>query len=298
MGVLTYGHQAVFRVIEETTVGTFPTNPALILLSKAHSKTKLKFSKNLQEAPDQGEYEVDEFYSAKNTYEVELEFIVYNVPRFLDYWERTSTGAPRAWSWELIPNEDAATKHWIRGSGWKCKTAKLTGRLGEAWLATVSLVGGTISDPVTTDPGIGTGSREARSAISDALRSFASGAITFNGSAWATLLGSIEITCDHGTEPRHTTGNADPVPGATTHGKRRITGTVDISLDDAFKEHFDRVKALAEHTIVIPFGAAGQPKLTLTGVRLPDLDGETGADVDVLMGNQPFVAETFTEGTV
>lgn len=296
--VLPFGFQGEIRFIEETTAGTTPTNPAFLLFSPETQRVRMFLDKNLKESLDMGTVDVHEFYSAQNSYGVEVEFHLYDVDRFFNFWERTTGNAPRPYSLELIPDAQATAKHWIRGTGWRTKSAKLAGRVGEAWVATVVFTGGKWSTPVTSDPGIGTGSRELRSAISTALRTFAGGVITLDGTAAAILVDEFEMNVDHGTDARWTAGAADPVAGATSHKHRKIGGTMNISLDDGFKEHFDRVNAFADATLVIPFGAAGQPKVTFSGVKLPRFEGEAGVSADILMGSEPWNAETYAEGTV
>lgn len=300
MGVFTFGHQAVIRYIEEATPGTTPTNPALLLFSKETQRVRIGIDSNQMESLDIGEVEVDELFSAMTTYMAEVEYHMYEADKVFDFWERLSTGAPRSWTLEVIPNEDAATKTYFRGTGWRANTCRLSGRAGEAWLHTVTFAGGKWAAPVTADPGIGTGSRQAKAAITDALRTFAGGAITLNAAAWAVLLEEFEVTVEHGVETHHDTGVADPDVSATTHGKRKITGTATLSLDDGFKEHWDRIVAgLTTHAIVVPFSTtAGQPKLTLSSVRFPSLEGELSIDQDALMGGVPFQALTYTQSTV
>lgn len=296
--VIPFGFQGEIRFIEEVVVGTFPTNPALLLFSAETQRVRMFLDKNLKESVDIGTVDVHEFFTAQNSYGFEVEFHVYDVDRFFNFWERTTGNAPRAYSAELIPDAQATTKHWIRGTGWKTQTAKLSGRVGEAYVATVVFTGGKWASPVTADPGIGTGSRELRSAIVGALRTFAGGVITIDGSAAAIIVEEFEVTVDHGTEPKWTAGSADPVPGATSHKHRKISGTLNMSLDDGFKEHFDRVNAFADAVLVVPFGAAGQPKVTFSGVKFPKFEGEVSIDADILMGSQPWNAETYAEGVV
>lgn len=299
MGALGHGHQAVVRYIEETTAGTTPSNPALLLLSKETARTTFFLDKDMKESLDMGEIEVESFFSAKNIYGFEVEFHLYDVDRFFDFWERKSTGEPRSFTFELIPNEDAAVPHYIRAVGMRCQSATLSGRVGEAWVCSIVLTGGTIAAPSTSDPGIGSGSREAKAAITDALRTFAGGVITIDAVAAAVLVDEFEVTVEHGTEAHWTSGSAQPVVAGTTHGVRKISGTLNMSLDDGFKEHWDRVVAFADSTIVVPFSTTGgQPKVTFSVCKFPRINAETNVDSDLLMGSQPFSAETYAEGTV
>lgn len=296
---LTHGHDAVFRYIEETTAGTFPTNPALILPSKQVRRVRFFLDKNLKEALDIDDYEVDSHYSVTNAYGLEIEYVVYDVDRVTEFWDRNSDGTTNSYSVEILPNQSAATKHYMRGTGWRPQTCRLSGSVDGEYIHTVTFVGGKFTTAVTADPGVGSGSREAKSAITDAIRTFSSGAITLNGSAWAVLLEDFELTIDHGSTAHYTTGDDDPVPGATTYGMRKISGSATFSIDDGAKTHFDLVDALSTHSIVVPFSTtAGQPKITLGSVVFPRLEVELGAETDVLMGSQPFNAETFTVGTV
>lgn len=295
---LTHGQQMRFLYVEESTPGTTPTNPVFIRLSKEVQRVKFLLDRDLKESLDVEEFEPDSFFSARKLYGIEVDFNVYDVSRFLDFWERIATGQPRSYSIEISPNQDAAVVHYYSATGWRPKTAKLSGNVGEAYVASVVFEGGKIADPVTVAPPIGTGSREAKSAIVAALRHFASGAVTLDGLAWATLVGGLEVTCDHQSEPGYTTGGLDPVAAGARFGNRKIAGTTDISLDEGLSTFWSDTVALAVHTIEIPFGAAGQPKLTLSGVVFPRIEGEFGVDKKAAMGNRPFSAKSFTEGTV
>jgi hypothetical protein len=298
MGVVPFGHQSVIRYVQESTVGTFPTNPALLLFSKEVQRVRIFIDRERKESLDIGTVDVVEYFAAKKVYGMEIEFHVYDIDRFGDFQERNADGSPKAWSLEFIPDNGASTKHYYRGTGWRCTSAKMRGKTGDAWMATLVLAGGKWSDPVTVDPGIGTGSREDASAIVDALRTFAGGVITIDGSAAAVLVEEFEMNFEHGVEAHWTAGAEDPVVTAATYKARRITGTLNMSLDDGFKEHWDRVIGSSAATIVVPFGSTGQPKITFTGVRFPRLEAEAAVDVGVYMGNVPFVATTYAEGTV
>lgn len=298
MGVVPFGHQAFIRYVQETTAGTFPLNPALLLFSKEVQRVRIFLDATMKESLDIGTTDVVEYFSAQKVYGLEVEFHLYDVDRFGDFQERNADGSPKSWAMEFIPDNGAATKHYIRGTGWRCDVGKLAGKVGDAYVITLTFAGGVWDNPVTADPGIGIGSRELASAITDALRLSTGGVITIDAVAAAVLVDEFEATWTHGVESHWTAGSAEPVTTAATFKARRITGTLNMSLDDGFKEHFDRVDAGTAVTLVVPFGAAGQPKITFTGVKFSRFEGESAVDAGVLMGNEPWVATTYSEGVV
>lgn len=299
----THGQQAVIRYIAETTPGTFPTNPALLLFSKATPRVKILLDKDHKEALDIGNNDVEELFSAKNIYGVEVEYDIYNPDRFEEFLNRNADGTVKAYSLELIPDLDASTKHWIRGTGWRAQTSVLRGADGEKWVGRQVFTAGKWSDPVTTDPGVGTGSREAKSAFTGNnanVKHWASGAITLDGAALAVLMEEFELTIEQGSEAGYTTGSADPAADGAKKAVRRYRGSCGLGLDNGIADHWTRVKgfAAASTGIVIPFGSAGHKKITLSGVRWPSLDAEITAEMGQLMANVPFRATGHTLGTV
>lgn len=296
----TAGHNAVIRFVAETTPGTTPTNPALKLFSRGTAKVKWFKDKDLKEQVDIGDDTVEGYYSARDIYGIEVEYQLHDASdRLKPFCDRDSLGLPTAFTLEYQPDLNHTTPHYIVGKGWRAQKVKLVGKVGEAWVVSVVFTGGSLVDPATTGVVIGTGSREAKSAIATStVVHFASGAITLDGAAWAIILDDFEVEFDHGTEARYTTGSVDPVAAAVTAKKLRYSGKAGISLDEGASEHYANVEETSEATIVIPFGGTGADKLTLTGVRFPRIEGESTADTDLFYGSEPFVATGHAFGTV
>lgn len=295
----TPGKDAVVRWIEETVPGTTPTNPDFKLFSKETLRTSLSLDVGQQESLDIGNVDVEEYFNVQKTYGIEVECHLYDVDRVLDFIDRvTATINLKAYTLEYIPDVTAATKHYYRATGWVVGSIELGVAPNEAWVATFTFVGGKITAPVTVDPGIGTGSREAKAAITDSIAHFASGVVTLDTVAWATFIGSFSITFENDVTPQYTMGSSDPVVAITRGGTRRITGSVDLSFDAGAKEMWDRVVAGAAHTIEVPFGSTGAQLLTLTGVRFPSISVESNTDDQTLQGGQDFTAAGYTRGTV
>lgn len=295
----TPGHQAVVRYVAEATPGTTPANPALLLFSREVTRFSFGTDKNLQESWDIQDVDPEELFSAENSYTAEVEGHVYDVSKVLDFAERLANGNKSSYTLEFIPDQDATTPHYFRGTGWTPKTVKLASGVGKPWVFTITFDGGKWADPVTVDPGIGTGSRQLKSALSALpLRTFASGAITLDAAAMAVIMDDFEVTIEDVFESHLTTGSADPVAAAAVIGQRTIKGSASVSADDGFSAAYLRTKNFAASTIVIPFGVAGQPKLTLTGVRWPVFEGESAVETDLIMVDQEFQATAWAEGVV
>lgn len=298
--MVTHQNHAEVRHVEETTPGTTPSNPAFLLFSKVTENVKFFLDKDLQKAQDLDNYEPEEFFSGKNVYGIEVSFLLYKVDRFLDFWERQSDGTPRSYTVEIIPDSDAASPEYIRATGWRAKDATLEGEAGGAYKCSVVFEAGTIDNPTTTDPGVGsTGSREAKSAITAALKKFSGGVIQKGGADWATVVSNLEVTCSHGTEGNLDTGSEDPEPAAAQYGNRSIEGSADITYDDPFSGDWTETKDLSTSDIVIPFGTStGDPKLTLQTCAFPKLEAELNNEGGLVEGGRPFHAKSFAEGSV
>lgn len=288
------------RRVLETAAGTFPTNPALTLLSKETTRVKLRLGKNYQKSVDIDDVDVDSFFSPNNEYGLELEYRVYDTAAVTDFIDRDSRNLPKPYSFEIIPNQDdgAGSVQYYRASGWRAKTVTFEGGVKEPWLCKTLLVGGKIADPVTVDPGIGTGSRQNKSAIAQPRRLFRTGAITRNGAAFATLLRKFTAVCEHGTEAGYTTGDADPVAAGVTALRREFTGTAEFTLDDGASALHTIVKNETLGDIVVPFGASGQPKFTWQNALLDDWEPELSGDENASYANVPWRAPTFVAGVV
>lgn len=294
----TPGKDAVVRWVEEVTPGTTPTNPALKLFSKETLRCSLSLDVGQQESLDIGNVDVEEYFNVQRTFGLEVECHLYDVDRILDFGDRSGTNL-KSYTLEYIPDATAATKHYYRCTGWVIGSIELGVSPNEAWVATFTFIGGLIVAPVTVDPGIGAGSREAKAAITDAIAHFSSGIVTLGGASWATFVGSFSLTIENDVTPQYTMGNRDPVTNLVRGGTRRISGSVDISLDAGAKEMWDRVVAGAAHTIEVPFGTAtGAQLLTLTGVRFPNIEVESNTDDQTLQGGQDFTTASYSRSTV
>lgn len=294
----TAGKDAVIRFIEEAVPGTTPANPDWLLFSRETLNVTLGLDRNQEESLDIGNIDVEQYYLLHNTYSITVECHLYDVARILDLWERNVDNSLKAYSMEYIPDATAAVKHYYRAKGWRVGSIELSVQVNQAWTASITFVGGTITPPVTVDPGIGTGSREDKSAFVDPIKTFASGVVELNGAAWAVLVNGLTLTLENDYEALHTLGQADPVVAVNASATRRITGSADISLDDGASTQWNRVVAGAEHTLEVPFGGAGADLLTLTGVTFPSIEVESNTDDQVLLGGQDFTATGFTIGVV
>ncbi|MCA1811483.1 MAG: hypothetical protein LC623_05675 [Halobacteriales archaeon] len=294
----TPGKDAVVRWVQETVAGTTPANPALKLFSKETLKCSLKLDIGQQESMDIGNVDVEDLFSVQNDYDIVVECHLCDVDRILDFVDRAANNTLNPYTLEYIPDVSAATKHYYRCTGWVLKALDLKVGENAPWVATLTFECGVIAAPVTVDPGIGIGSREAKSAIVDTIKHFASGAVTMDAAAWAILVGGLSVKFENDVGVKRTMGQKDPVNTLTQSATRRISGSVDLSLDDGAKAQWDRVVAAAAHTIAIPFGGTGQQLLTLTGVSFPSIEVESNTDDDVLMGSQDFTATGYTRGLV
>lgn len=295
----TPGKDAVIRYVEESVPGTTPANPALLLFSKETLRVKLLADIGQQESLDIGDVDVTEFFKTNTNYGLEVDVHVYDEDRLLDLLVRLADNSLQTYTLEYIPDATATTKHYYRCRGWKLQTWNLKRAKGQPDVLALVFAAGVIDNPVTVDPGIGTGSREAKAAIVDTIKTFATGAITLDGVAWAVLLEDFEVTVENAVNTHHTTGQADPVvAGVVASATRRISGTADISLDAGGADHWTRVKNHADHQILVPFGGAGAGLLTLSGVKFPSIEIESDTEADVLMGGEPYNARTLAVGTV
>lgn len=289
MGDETRGQGAALRYIEEAEVGVTPALPALSLFSKETKRVRYFLDKDKKESVDMGEVDVVDLFSTRHVYGVSTEFTLYDPDIVFDLMEREANNQTRSYTFEVIPDQDAAAPVYIRGRGWRPKTVEVSGSVGDPYSVSVEFAGGLWEDPVTAEPDAD--SRQTVADIVEPVKHFASGAILFDGAAWATLVDGFSIQVDHGTEARYTSGSKDPVLKATEFGHRKITGTADISLDDGVVEHWDRVVAFAKHDIILPFGSSGGDRQwEIAGVRLDRVEPEHGTDVKIVLGSVPWQA--------
>lgn len=286
---LLFGQQGVTRFIEETVPGTTPTDPALLLFSAETQTSAAKITQDLQTSRDAGGYDAHAHFSAKRSYEVKVSFHLYDESRLTPFIDRKASGAPRSFTLEFEPDRDATTNHRYVGTGFAADEVKISAAVGGAWLVEILFKGGVIADPTTAGVSIGIGSRELQAAITDPLRTFASGTVQLDAAAWAILVGGFEATIKHGVEPNYNAGDADPLAGKFSYGGREVTGSCDISLDDGASEAWARTKDLTAHTISARFGTTGgDPTLDVTGCVFPETEVEVSTDGKTIMSSQSW----------
>lgn len=296
---LLFGQQGVIRFVEETAPGTTPTNPALLLFSPETQTSAVKISTDVQESRDIGEYDVHDHFAARIEYEVKVSYHLYDVSRYFPFLERKSDGAPRSYTLEFEPNQDAGTNHRYVGTGFAADEVKLSGEVGGPWVVEITFKGGRIADPTPTGVAIGTGSREAATAFTDPIRTFASGTIELDSAAWAILVGSFEATVKHGVEANYNAGDDEPVAGKFSYGGREVSGSADLSADDGASEAWARAKDLTKHIVDVNFSSTpSHPALRITDCVFPETEIEIGTDSKTVMVSQPWRGKTPSEGTV
>ncbi len=295
--VLTRGQQSEIRYVEESSPGSTPSNPAFKLFSTQTKRIAPVVDKELLEGTDIAQLDVEEWIHEQETYEIQVEFLMQRPDEVQKFAERQSDNTPRSFTLEWIPNADASTTHYIRLKGFRPQSIDLNGAVGSAWSVTVTFVGENIDTPTTTDPGIGTGSREAHSSISDTINTFAGAEVQQGGATWAAIVNNVSVTIDHGTELEHTSGQQ--APAEVTYGHRTITGSADLAFEDGTKPLFDETDNETEFTVNIPWGTStGDPQWDLTTATSPNWSPEQGVDDNHIMGAREFNAQSISFTTV
>lgn len=295
--VLTRGQQSEVRYVEESTAGSTPSNPAFKLFSTQTKRISVDWDKEQLDGTDIGQVDVEEWVFEQNEYTVDVEFLMQRPSNVQKFAERQSDNTKRSFTIEWIPNADASTTHYIRMKGFRPQSVQLNGSVGSAWSVTVTFVGETIDQPTTTDPGIGTGSREDPSGVSDSIRNFAGAEVQQDGSTWAAIVNNFSATIDDGTTLEHTTGSADPAE--VTYGHRTIEGSTDLAFEDGTKPLFDETDNETTYKINIPWGtSSGDEQWDLTTVVSSNWAPEQGVDDEHILANRDFTAQGITFTTV
>lgn len=295
---LTYGQQAVIRYVEETTPGTTPTTPTLQLLSPETLSVAWMIDGQLQESRDIGDYDVHEYFQAKRVYGVKVSGHVYDVERLLDaFVDRTATGAPKSHSLEIIPNQDDATPQYYIARGMRADTVKFSGDQDGAQTVEIEFKGGVIDDP-TTSPISAT--REDNTAFAgDPIKTFLGIVHTKDGNPLAAILGAFEYEIKNNITPKYASGSSDPAPEFAAYGKREITGSADISLDDGASTQWLLTKANTPVELRLEYGTTGGDQVVvLEDCYFDSLEVEIDTDTDVLMQDVPFKVTTLSRTTL
>lgn len=294
----TPGQQGVIRWVPETTPGTFPTNPALKLFSRETLNVKLMLDVGEKESLDIGNVDVEEYFKVLNSYGFTVECHGYDVQRLLDFITRNADNSLKTYGLEYIPNQDQTTKWYYRGVGWRMATLEVSGKAGEPFVFKFEFKGGKWSNPVSMDPGIGTGSRELKSAITQSIVTFATAPITVDAAPWGVILNEFSFKVENKVAVYHDTGDPEPEVAVVSSAPRRLSGQGNVSLDDGASTEWLRTKNYTAASIIVPFGGSGSPMVTLGGCHFPTIEVESVTDKELLMGARPFTAATITLGTV
>lgn len=291
---LTKHGQFEFRIVEETTKGTTPSDPALTVLSSVTRRATPRATKTEVDSRDIGDWDRAASTGVKNEYEVEVEYTLSRTTDLNDFVERQSDGTPRAYTLELISNVDG-TAVYQRGQGFNPGEITVNGAIDEPYVATVLFQGGILNAPTTTDPGIGTGSREAVTSVSEGIKTFAGGDVDKAGAEWATLVNNATATVNHGVEPAYDAASQDPDNTVSLVGNREITGTADLTYDDAGDAFFDDTTNLTAENINILFESGATPaKWQITNATFPGWEWEGNTDDTTVFAARDFEGDGIT----
>jgi hypothetical protein len=294
---LTQGQQTEVRFVEETTDGTTPSNPTLNLFSTQTQRVSMSVNKEVLDGTDLGRLDVEDWIHESEDDEVEVEFLMQRPNDVQKFVERESDDTTRSFTIEVIFNADQGTSYYVRAKGMRPQTVEVNGGVDSAYRVTVTFVGETIDKPTSTDPGVGTGSRESYSSVTDNVKTFAGAEVQLGSATWAAIVNNFQLTIDHQTQLEHTTGQQGPAE--VTHGNRLIEGSSDLAFEDGGKSLFTDTDDENEKTINIPWGAStGDPQWDLTTAIFPSWEPEMTAGDNHLLAGRDFQAQSITFTTL
>lgn len=294
---LTRGGQDVIRWVEESTEGTFPSDPTLNLFSEVTTNISTPFTEEVVEGRTTDSVNIVAWVHTQKDFEVEVEFMVEAPADLQNFAERVSDGTVRTFSIERVSNQDG-TPYYTRFKGMKPQSVEASASTGEAWTATVTFTGGDVDvSPQTTDPGIGTGSRE--SSTSESVKHFAGANVQQGGSDWATIVDDFSFTIDHGTEAVHGVNQKTPDETETVVGIQSIEGSGTIAFEDAGSGEYSDTDNESTFTLSLLWGtASGDPKWEFQTTIFPEWNPELAADDKHVLADRPWQAQTVNFTTV
>lgn len=202
-----------------------------------------------------------------------------------DVIDRTVEGKLQSLAFEVGTNVNitsAADKTYYLMKGCKPKTVRVAASFNTEYVITVDF---SVSTSVVSN--VATGS--SPTALSGAYLAFnVAGGISKDGSDFAYIVDSIDITFEHNLIDKwdHDT----LVKTYAIEGARDIDGTIDISLDEGGKSHFNEIMNQTEFDVIIALGGGSCPTLTLPNCKWKSGEFDVNISGEPMMESAPFTS--------
>lgn len=281
--------------VVETTEGTTPTDPDYIKFSDHVSEVSLGMGANFEEYRDIGSYDVASFLEGLSEYHLKVTYLLHTdrADQLNAAIDRLANNDLESHSIEVSVDRDGATPGFFTFAGAKAESVDVTLQVGKAVEVTISYLA-LSGARASAEPSVGTGSRET--AALSTVAHFKTSTITRGGSDVAFITRGAKLNVAHELTPEGDDNSAEPA--FISVGNRKVSGTVDMSIDDGGSALADTAMDGTAADIVFDMGTTGAPSLTASNAHWKDFEITLGTRGGILTRDVPFDAESVTTGTV
>lgn len=175
-----------------------------------------------------------------------------------------------------------ADKTYFKMLGCKAKTVRVSASFNTEYVISVDFSVKSATTSITAEG-------EAPTALSGAYLAFnAAGGIAKNGSDFAYIVDSIDITFEHNLIDKW--DHDSLVKQYAIEGARDIDGTIDISLDEGGHGHWAEIMNQTEFDVIIDLGASTCPRLTIPNCKWKSGEFDANISGDLMMDSAPFTS--------
>jgi len=200
-----------------------------------------------------------------------------------DVINRTTEGKLQSLAFNLGINTNitaGADKTYIQMVGCKPKTVRVASSFNTEYMITIDF-----SVKSATPSTSATG--EAPSALTgDYLAFHVAGGIAKDGSDFAYIVDSIDITIEHNLTDKF--DHDSLVKQFCIEGALDVDGTIDVSLDEGGGTHFTEVMAQTAFDVIVDLGGTGCPRLTLPACQWKSGEFDVNISGEPMMESAPF----------
>ena len=225
-----------------------------------------------------------------------LEYVVQADDILLDYLvDRSSSGTVRSLAFKVGANLLGSAFSWYTVKGAKCGTVEINGSEGEPWKVSADF---SVSQIDTSAADLHSAVTAGGTVNGDACMFNVGGTIyDSTDKVFAYVTKSFSVTVNHNLQDLWTVGQRGKA--MSIESALDVTGTMDISLDDGGKTHFDDVLNRANETTVVlsTSGTTGAPVITLTNVKFDSSSIDVSPGNEGMMESVPFTAEQISVST-
>jgi hypothetical protein len=179
--------------------------------------------------------------------------------------------------------------------GCKPKTVRISSSINNEYIITIDFSVKEVDSCASDSGGLSDGLTKPTALSGDYLAFNVAGSITKDGTDFAYITESVDITIEHNITDKY--DHDSLVKQYAVEGAYDIGGNIDISLDEGGRAHAQEILNQTEFDVVINLGGSGCPRITIPNCKWKSGEIDANTSGDILSDSAPFTGKP-TDGDI